>query len=54
VNGAKSFQGALKGLENDVITIVSGGAELSFPRKEVAIVRLVVEFDEDDLTDDAE
>ena len=54
VNGAKSFQGTLKGLENDVITIVSGGAELSFPRKEVAIVRLVVEFDEDDLTDDAE
>lgn len=53
VNGAKAFKGELKGLENDQITIVSGGAALSFPRKEVAIIRPLVEFDEDDLLGDA-
>ncbi len=53
VNGAKAFQGELKGFENEQITLVSGGKELSFPRKEVAVVRLLVEFDDDDLTDDA-
>ncbi len=53
VNGSKAFKGELKGIVGDAIAIVSGGEELSFPRKEVAIVRLLVEFDEDDLTDDA-
>lgn len=53
VHGAKAFKGELKGLAGDEITIISGGGELSFPRREVAIVRLLVEFDEADLNDDA-
>jgi ribosome maturation factor RimP len=53
VNGAKSFKGELKALKDEQIAIISGGEELSFPRKEVAIVRLLVEFDEDDLLGDA-
>lgn len=53
VNGIKVFKGEFKGLEDEVITIAADGEVRSFPRKEVAIVRLLVEFDEDDLQDDA-
>lgn len=51
VDGAKVFRGALKGLENDQITITSGEGTLSFDRKEVAIVRPFIELNEDDLID---
>lgn len=53
VNGAKKFTGELIGLKDDMIVISSAGAELSFPRKEVSLVKPLIEFDEDDLKDDA-
>ena len=54
VNGAKQFRGELRGLADGMIQIVTdGGEELSFPKKDVAIVRPLIEFDEEDLQDDA-
>ena len=52
VNGAKKFHGELKGLEDGNIVLVSGGEELSFPRREVSMVRPYIDFDEDDLKDE--
>lgn len=53
MNGAKMFTGELIGLKEDVIEIrVSSGDVLSFPKKDVALVRPLIEFDEDDLQDD--
>ena len=54
VNGGKQFAGELVGLEGDEIVIRDeGGEALRFPRKGVAIVRPLIEFDEEDLQDDA-
>lgn len=54
VNGAKVFRGELVGLVEGRIEIVAeGGEKLSFDKKEVAIVRPVIEFNEEDLQDDA-
>ena len=54
VNGVKRFTGALIGLEGDEIAIeTAGGGALRFPRKDVAVVRPLIEFDEEDLQDDA-
>ncbi len=54
VNGAKQFQGELIGLEDGVIRLRSeGGEELAFNKRDVAIVRPLIEFDEEDLKDDA-
>jgi len=54
VNGAKQFTGELVGLEDgDVVIATEGGETLRFPRKSVAIVRPLIEFDEEDLQDDA-
>jgi ribosome maturation factor RimP len=52
VNGAKRFAGELKGLVDGQIVLLVAGAELSFSKKDVAVVRPVVEFDEKDLEDD--
>ena len=52
VNGAKVFKGALIGLKDGIIEICSGGETLSFPKKDVAIVRPLIEFTEEDLKDD--
>ena len=52
VNGAKVFQGELIGLKDGIIEICSGGETLSFPKKDVAIVRPLIEFTEEDLKDD--
>lgn len=53
VNGAKRFQGELLGLEDGVVKIIAeNGAEMAFPQKDVAIVRLLIEFTEADLADD--
>jgi len=52
VNGAKVFKGSLIGLKDGVIEICSGGETLSFPKKDVAIVRPLIEFTEEDLKDD--
>lgn len=53
VNGAKQFTGDLVGLQGDQIVIKTGeDTELSFAKKDVAIVRPLIEFDEEDLQDD--
>lgn len=53
VNGGKQFSGILIGLKGDVIEIeASSGETLSFPRKDVAVIRPLIEFDEEDLQDD--
>ena len=54
VNGAKQFAGALVGLEDDCVVLESAAGEtLRFPRRDVAVVRPLIEFDEEDLQDDA-
>lgn len=54
VGGAKRFTGDLIGLIGDEIAIeVAPGETRSFPRREVAVVRPLIEFDESDLEDDA-
>ena len=53
VNGAKQFLGDLIGLKDGVISIITeSGKTLSFEKKDVAIVRPVIEFSEEDLKDD--
>jgi ribosome maturation factor RimP len=54
VHGGKQFTGELVGLLNgDVVIATEGGHTLRFPQKSVAIVRPLIEFDEEDLQDDA-
>ena len=53
VNGAKLFRGELIGLRDGRIEIDAAGERLSFERKDVAIVRPLIEFTEEDLADDA-
>ena len=53
VNGGKQFTGEMVGLREGNVVIRVGEAELAFPRKEVAVVKPVIEFDEADLQDDA-
>ena len=54
VNGQKEFQGELAGLiDGEVVIGTVGGERLSFPQKSVAVVRPLIEFDEEDLQDDA-
>ena len=54
VNGAKRFTGILEGLEgNEILLTGPNGEALRFDRKAVAMVRPLIEFDEDDLKDDA-
>ena len=42
--GRKEFPGHLKGYDNGDITIAAGGKELTFPKAEVALCRLRIEF----------
>ncbi len=45
INKTKQFQGILKGLENNIVTIEDDtGKILSFPKQEIAIIRLAVLF----------
>ena len=54
VNGAKLFTGDLVGLRDGMIVIQTGAdSELSFEKKDVAIVRPIIDFDEADLQDEA-
>jgi len=54
VNGAKVFRGELIGLVEGRIEIYAeNGEKFSFDKKEVAIVRPIIEFNEEDLQDDA-
>ena len=53
VNGAKQVLGDLIGLKDGVISIITeSGETLAFEKKDVAIVRPVIEFSEEDLKDD--
>lgn len=53
VNGAKQFTGDLVGLRDGMIVIKTGAdTEMSFEKKDVAIVRPIIDFDEADLEDD--
>ena len=52
INGAKQFRGELIGLRDGRIEIDSAGETLSFEKKDVAIVRPLIEFTEEDLADD--
>ena len=53
VNGAKQFTGDLVGLRDGMIVIKTGPeTEMSFAKKDVTIVRPVIDFDEADLEDD--
>ena len=53
VNGAKQFTGELVGLEDgDVVIATEDGQTLRFARRDVAVVRPLIEFDEEDLQDD--
>ena len=54
LNGEKRFVGDLVGLRGDSIVLRTGeDEESSFERKDVAIVRRMLEFTEEDLQDDA-
>ena len=54
VNGQKQFTGTLVGLEGDEVVIEPvPGEQLRFPLRDVAVVRPLIEFDEEDLQDDA-
>ena len=54
VNGGKQFTGELVGLvDGQVVIGTEDGAQLSFAQKDVAVVRPLIEFDEEDLQDDA-
>ena len=54
VGGAKRFTGVLEGLEGGEIVLTStNGETMRFDRRAVAMVRPLIEFDEDDLKDDA-
>lgn len=52
VNGAKQFSGTLVGLEDGEVVIDTPAGSLRFPQKDVAVVRPLIEFDEEDLQDD--
>ena len=54
-NGSKLYQGLLKDFtDEEVVLQPAEGELLSFPRKAVAIVKPVIDFDEDDLPDGGE
>ena len=53
VDGSKRFTGTLVALEDGEIVIESeSGDTLRFPQKDVAVVRPLIEFDEEDLLDE--
>ena len=43
-NGRKEFDGVLAGYENGDVTITVGGEAMTFPKNEVALCRLRIEF----------
>ena len=44
VNGIKNYYGSLIGLEDGKVVIEDEGQIYSFPRQDIAVIRLVVEF----------
>lgn len=53
IDGAKTFTGALVGLQgNEIVIEDAAGSERRFDRKAVAVIKPLIEFDEADLQDD--
>ena len=53
VNGAKTFAGTLEGLvDGEIVIVDADGQKRRFDQKAVAVVRPLIEFDEEDLQDD--
>lgn len=44
LNGSKTLNGVLTGLENDEIVLETGETEVRIPRKEAALVKLVIDM----------
>ena len=53
VNGAKEFRGVVVGLIDGMVVVdVNGVERMSFPQRDVAVVRPLIEFTEEDLQDE--
>ena len=44
LNGSKDFEGVLKAYDKDTVTVETAGADNTFNRKEIAIIRLKLDF----------
>ena len=44
VDGSKDFEGTLKSYDKDTITLITSGEEFSFSRKDIAVIRLKLDF----------
>ena len=44
LNGSKDFEGVLKAYDKDTITVETAGTDNTFNRKEIAIIRLKLDF----------
>lgn len=44
LNGSKDFEGVLKAYDKDTVTIETAGTDNTFNRKEIAIIRLKLDF----------
>ena len=44
LNGTKDFEGTLKSYDKDNITLITSGEEFSFLRKDIAVIRLKLDF----------
>ncbi len=44
LNGTKDFEGILKSYDKDNVTLTSAGEEFSFSRKDIAVIRLKLDF----------
>jgi len=51
LNGAKLYQGALSAMDETTVSIEAGEETLTFERKGVALIKPVIELDEDDFAD---
>ncbi len=44
LNGTKDFEGTLKSYDKENIALISAGEEFSFSRKDIAVIRLKLDF----------
>ena len=44
LNGTKDFEGTLKSYDKETITLITSGEESSFSRKDIAVIRLKLDF----------
>lgn len=48
LDGQKTFQGLLEQMDEQSVTILISGEPKSFPRQSVALIKPIIEFDEDE------